>query len=118
MADLKTITVQGVGNFQVPSDFTDAQVKQHIQGLKLKRPDIFGAPAGIPQPTPAELDPNAPPPKDTVSPSFSMIGSPLRYQAPTREVAEAQNPAVTGSVKGAASTAYNLARLATKVTPG
>jgi hypothetical protein len=38
---MKDIEIQGVGVFQVPSSFTDEQVRVHIQNLRKTKPEIF-----------------------------------------------------------------------------
>ncbi len=55
----KEIEIQGVGRFQVPSEYTDAQVRTHILKLKQSKPDIFLAkPEDV---LPANATPNNPP---------------------------------------------------------
>ncbi len=39
---LKEIEIQGVGRFQVPDDWDDARIKQHILNLQVTKPEIFG----------------------------------------------------------------------------
>ncbi len=38
---LKEIEIQGVGRFQVPDDWDDARIKQHILRLQVTKPEIF-----------------------------------------------------------------------------
>ena len=72
----------------------------------------------VPKPVPGEL--SGEPSKPLAKPSIlGLMGSPLRYSAANPDIAEADSNVVTGGVKGAGSTAYNLANLATvgKVLP-
>ncbi len=39
---LKEIEIQGVGRFQVPDEWDDARIKQHILHLQVSKPEIFG----------------------------------------------------------------------------
>lgn len=50
--ELRTIMIQGVGKIQVPAEYDDAHIKQHIQTLRQTKPEMFSAAgqAGMAQP--------------------------------------------------------------------
>jgi hypothetical protein len=139
MADpqVKEIEIQGVGRFQVPANFTDDQVAEHIKNLRSTRPEIFGqAPqpdtqamaakalqdSGVPMSTVQSAVASTgkkPPLPEGLKPSTgfqavmerihkSPLGAPSRFMS---SVAEDVPGAIAGMAK-TASAAYNPAEQA------
>jgi hypothetical protein len=104
---MKTINIDGVGNFDVPAEYNDEQIKQHIQGLKQSKPELFGLPPNFPK----DISPEAKAQRLTDLPGQPGL-QPAQGHAPDIQTdAQMLGSSAMGALKGLGSTVYNAAKL-------